>query len=397
MKRANPGEKQVILLAKELRMEAPVTGEILRVFEKLPDPRGPNARHKLIDLLTIALCGVICGAGDWVAVVYYATKKKAFFESFLELPLGIPSHDTFGRVFAKLNPEELEKCFLAWMKGLVELGGGKLVAIDGKSLRNSFEHGWDKSGMAHMVSAFVQANSMVFAQIACDGKGRELDAIERLLKLIELEGSVVTIDALGCQVKIAERIVEAKADYLLQVKDNQPTLHGKLQTLLAEAVLEKLVGWKGDCFEETNGGHGRIETRRIWVTWDVKHLGELAKAWPGLRSVALVERRRKTGEGESVEKHYYISSLDGRKTARQFLEYSRGHWSVENSLHWQLDVSFGEDHRRIRKDHGAENFSRLCRIALNLLKNEKTAKCGMKTKRLSCGWSDDYLLKVISG
>jgi len=378
-------------------MDAPVTGEILRVFKELPDPRGNNVRHKFIDILTIALCGVICGAGDWVAVVYYANQKKAWFESFLELPSGIPSHDTFGRVFAKLNPEAFEKCFVAWMNTLVQLGGGKLVAIDGKSLRRSFEHGFDRSGMAHLVSAFVAANSMVFAQKACDGKGRELDAIERLLKLLELEGSVVTIDALGCQVSIAGLIVDARADYLLQVKDNQPTLHAKLQTLMAEAVLEKLAGWKADYFEETNGGHGRIETRKIWVTWDVGHLGALAKLWPGLRSVALVERTRRIGHEVSVEKHYYISTLDGRKSARQFLGYSRGHWSVENNAHWQLDVSFDEDQRRIRKDHGPENFSRLCRIALNLLKNEKTAKCGIKTKRLCCGWNNDYLLKVIAG
>lgn len=378
-------------------MEASVTGDILRVLEQLPDPRGDNARHKLMDILTIALCGVICGAGDWVAVVYYAHQKRAWFESFLELPFGIPSHDTFGRVFARLNPMELEKCFLAWMNTLVTLGKGKLVAIDGKSLRRSFEHGWDKSAMVHMVSAFVQANKLVFAQVACDGRGRELDAIERLIKLLDLQGSVVTIDALGCQVSIAELIVEAKADYLLQVKDNQPTLHAKLQTLMAEAVIEKLAGWKGDSYEQTHGGHGRIETRKIWVTQDVKHLGALAKAWPGLKSAAMVERTRQTGEKKSVERHYYISTLDGRKSARQFLELSRGHWSVENNLHWQLDVSFDEDQRRIRKDHGAENFSRLCRIALNLLKNEKTARCGIKTKRLGCGWSNDYLLKVIAG
>lgn len=378
-------------------MGAPVTGEILRALEQLPDPRGKNVRHKLIDLLTIALCGVICGAGDWVAVVFYAHRKRAWLESFLELPGGIPSHDTFSRVFARLKPEALEKCFLAWMGKLVELGGGKLVAIDGKSLRNSFEHGWDKSGMAHMVSAFVQANQLVLAQVACDGKGRELDAIERLLALLELEGAVVTIDALGCQTAIAELLVQAKADYLLQVKDNQPTLHAKLQSLLAEAVQEKLVGWQGDYWEQTNGGHGRIETRKIWVVWDVQHLGAVGQLWPGLKSVALVERTRRVGEKVSVERHYYISTLDRRKTARQFLEYSRGHWSVENNLHWQLDVTFNEDRRRIRKDHGAENFSRLCRIALNLLQNEKTAKCGLKTKRLCCGWSDDYLLKVIAG
>jgi len=377
-------------------MDAPVTGEIPRMFQTIVDPRGKNITHKLMDMLTIALCGIICGAGDWVAVVFYADKKKQWYQSFLELPHGIPSHDTFSRVFAKLDPEELEKCFRQWMSKLVELSGGKLVAIDGKSLRNSFEHAWDKSGMIHMVSAFVQANSMVLAQTACDGKGRELDAIERLLKLIDLEGAVVTIDALGCQTRIAELIVEAKADYLLQVKDNQPTLFAKLQTLLSEAVLEKLVGWKGDYFEETNGGHGRIETRKAWVVWDVKHLGAVGKLWAGLRSCVLVERTRRVGEHVSVERHYYISSLNKHKKAKQFLAYSRGHWSVENSLHWQLDVTFDEDRRRIRKDHGAENFSRLCRMALNLLKNEKTAKCGINTKRLGCGWDNDYLLKVIA-
>jgi len=378
-------------------MDAPVTGEILRVFEELPDPRGRNVRHKLMDILTLALCGIICGAGDWVAVVFYARQKEAWFKSFLELPNGIPSHDTFSRVFARLNPEELEKCFVAWMGTLVSLGGGKLVAIDGKSLRRSFEHGWDKSGMVHMVSAFVQANKMVFSQIACDGKGQELDAIRKLLQLLDLEGSVVTIDALGCQASIAELIVKARADYLLQVKDNQPTLHAKIQTLLAEAALEKMAGWKGDFYQETHGGHGRIETRKLWVTWEVNHLGDLAKLWPGLKSVALVERTRRIGGEVSVQKHYYISTLDGRKSARQFLELSRGHWSVENNLHWQLDVSFGEDQRRNRKGHGAENFSRMSRISLNLLKNEKTAKCGIKTKRLGCGWKNDYLLKVIAG
>lgn len=378
-------------------MDAPVTGEILRVFSTLPDPRGKNVRHLLVDVLTIALCGVLCGAGDWVAVVFYARQKQAWFASFLELPNGIPSHDTFGRVFAKLQPEAMEQCFLAWMKALVDVSGGKLVAIDGKSLRRSFEHGWDKSGMAHMVSAFVAGNQMVFGQVACDGKGGELDAIGKLLNLLELQGAVVTIDALGCQVAIAEKIVEARADYLLQVKDNQPTLHAKLQTLLAEAVLEKLVGWKGDSYEETNGGHGRIETRKITVIRDVKHLGETGKLWPGLKSVALVERTRVVNGQSSTEKHYYISSLDGRKSGKQLLAYSRGHWSVENQLHWQLDVSFEEDQRRIRKDHGPQNFSRLCRMALNLLKNEKTAKAGIKTKRLGCGWSNDYLLKVIAG
>jgi predicted transposase YbfD/YdcC len=377
-------------------MEAPVTGEILRVFKTLPDPRGKNVRHKLMDILTLALCGVLCGAGDWVAVVFYAHEKQAWFQSFLELPNGIPSHDTFGRVFAKLQPEALEQCFQAWMKSLVSLSGGQLVAFDGKSLRRSFEHGWDKSGMAHMVSAFVAGNQMVFGQVKTDGKGQELDGIAKLLNLLELKGAVVTIDALGCQTAIAAQIVKAKADYLLQVKDNQPTLRTKLQALLGEAVLEKLVGWQGDTYQETTGGHGRIETRKITVIRDVRHLGKVGKLWPKLKSLALVERTRVVKGVSSTEEHHYISSLDGRTSAKQLLAYSRGHWSVENNLHWQLDVSFEEDQRRIRKDHGAENFSRLCRIALNLLKKEQTQKSGIKTKRLSCGWSDAYLLKVIT-
>lgn len=379
-------------------MEAPVTGEILRMFETLPDPRGDNTRHKLMDILTLALCAVICGAGDWVAVVFYARKKQAWFESFLELPYGIPSHDTFRRVFACLDSEALEQAFRTWMGHLAPVGEGQLVALDGKSLRRSFEQGWEKSGMVHMVSAFVQAHRLVLGQVATPGKGKELEGIEKLLRLLDLAGAVVTIDALGCQTELAELITQrAQADYVLQVKENQPTLHAKVQTLLSEAVLEKLVGWRGDYHMQTQGGHGRIETRKVWLTCDVHHLGAVRELWPGLRTVALVERTRQVHDQTSVERHYYISSLDGRTSAKQFLEYSRGHWSVENNLHWQLDVSFEEDQRRLRRDHGAENFSRLCRIALNLLKNEKTQKSGIKTKRLSCGWSDEYLLKVITG
>jgi predicted transposase YbfD/YdcC len=378
-------------------MDAHVDAGILRAFENLPDPRRRNVRHKVLDILTVALLAVVCGADDWVAVVTYARAKEAWLRMFLELPGGIPAHDTFGRVFARLNPDAFERCFQQWIGSLVELSGGKLVAIDGKSLRRSFEHGWDKLGMSHMVSAFVQANRMVFGQMQTDGKGGELDGVQKLLAMLDLAGAVVTIDALGCQKEIAGLILEARADYLLQVKANQPTLHAKLRTLMSEAVLENLEGWHGDRFETVNGGHGRIETRKAWVVWDVRHLGPIAKEWPGLKSVALVERTRQADGKTTVENHYYIASLDRRKTARQFLEYARGHWSVENNLHWQLDISFNEDQRRIRKGHGAENFSRLCRIALNLLKNETTQQTGIATKRKSCGWNDQYLLKVVAG
>jgi len=378
-------------------MDAQATAKIPRAFEQMPDPRAANRRHKLIDLLTIALFAVICGADGWAGVEAYGKAKFVWLKTFLDLPHGIPSHDTLGDVFARLNPEAFERCFQEWMSSMVQLTGGKLVAIDGKSLRRSFEHGWDKSGMAHMVSAFVQANHMVFAQIKTEGKGQELSAIEKLLEILDLEGAVVTIDALGCQKEIARQIVKAKAQYALQVKDNQPTLHQKVKATLDDCILDNFAGIDSDYFEQTNGDHGRIETRRLWVCWDVELLGELAKEWPGLRSLIVVESTRQVNGNErpSVERHYYISSLDRRTKAKRLAEYIRGHWSVENNLHWQLDVSFREDERRIRKGHGAENFSRLCRMALNMLKNETSQKTGIAIKRLSCGWDNDYLLKVL--
>jgi len=271
------------------------------------------------------------------------------------------------------------------------------VAIDGKSLRRSFEHGWDKSGMAHLVSAFVKENGLSLAQIKTDGKGKELDGIEKILAMLDLQGAVVTIDALGCQIHIAEIIVKARADYLLQVKDNQPTLAAKIQTVFDEATLEKFKGYRHATFTTTDGDHGRLEIRTIDVLWNVEHLGALCGQWPGLRCLVRVTSSREVVGKTSVEQHYYISTLDRRRKAQRILELVRGHWSIENNLHWQLDVSFSEDQRRIRKDHGAENFSRLCRIALILLKNETTQKTGIEIKRQTCGWNDQYLLKVLAG
>jgi predicted transposase YbfD/YdcC len=376
-------------------MDAQATARIPRAFEAMPDPRHHNVRHKLLDLITIALFAVICGADDWVAVAFYGRHKRQWLAGFLELPNGIPAHDTFNDLFNRLDPDAFEACFRAWMSAMVELSGGQLVAIDGKSIRRSFEHGWDKSGMAHIVSAFVQANKVVFAQEKTDGKGKELDAVEKLLKLLDLEGAVVTIDAIGCNRRIARKIIDAKANYLLQVKGNQSKLQKAIATLIDDALLDGFKGMCADSFEQTDGDHGRIETRKLYVTWDVQFLGKLGEKWPGLKSIAVVDASREINGVASRERHYYISSLDARRNAQQFAGYIRGHWSVENNLHWQLDMSFDEDQRRVRSGNGAENFSRLCRIGLNLLKNEKTAKCGIKNKRKICGWDDDYLLKVV--
>ena len=375
-------------------MDAQATARIPRAFEAMPDPRRHNIRHQFLDIITIALFAVLCGCDDWCAVAAYGRTKRVWLATFLELPNGIPSHDTFSEVFSRLNPDAFEACFRAWMASMVELSGGKLVAIDGKSIRRSFEHGWDKSGMAHVVSAFVQANKMVFAQAKTDGKGRELDAIEKLLDVLDLNGAVVTIDAIGCQRKIAGKIQAAGGQYILQVKGNQSRLQKLIVKTLHEARLEKFKGLRCDSHRQTDGDHGRIETRTVHVIQEVKILGAIAKKWPGLKSIAAVERRREINGQVSTEWHYYISSLDARRTARQFADYIRGHWSVENNLHWQLDVSFDEDHRRVRKGHGAENFSRLCRLSLNLLKQESSQKVGIATKRKICGWDNDYLLKV---
>jgi predicted transposase YbfD/YdcC len=377
-------------------MDAQATAKIPRPFLQMPDPRRSNCRHKLIDILTIALFAIVCGAEDWVSVALYGRCKIDWLKTFLDLPHGIPAHDTFSDVFARLNPDAFDRCFQEWMASMVQLSGGKLLAIDGKSLRRSFEQGWDKSGMAHMVSAFVQANHMVFAQVKADGKGQELSAIQKLLEILDLEGAVVTIDALGCQKAVAAQILKAKADYILEAKENQPTLLAKLKATLDDCVLDHFKGMDFDFFEQSNGGHGRIETRKIWVCWDVELLGELLAEWPGVKSLIVMERTRQIigKEKVSVELHYYISSRDRRTKAKRLAEYIRGHWSVENNLHWQLDISFREDERRIRKGHGAENFSRLCRLSLNLLKNEKSLAVGIANKRKNCGWDNDYLLKV---
>lgn len=377
-------------------MDAKAPAGIPRAFANLPDPRHHNIRHKLIDILTISLFAVICGAENWVSVAWYGRQREDWLRTFLELPYGIPSHDTFGDVFARLAPDAFEACFQAWTASLAQLSGGKLVAIDGKSIRRAFESAWDSGGMPHIVSAFVAANGTVFAQQKTDGKGKELSAIEKLLELLDLNGAVVTTDALGCQKKITQKVRERGGDYVLQVKDNQPSLLRAVENVMAEGRANKFKGLSSDYWEQTEKGHGRIETREVWVCWNPEKLGEVAKGWEGLKCLVTVRRTRIVGENKSVELHQYIGSLDARHTAAQLAGYVRGHWCVENNLHWQLDVSFNEDQSRIRKGNGAENFSRLNRIALNLLKREKTAKVGIKNKRLGCGWSDDYLIKVVA-
>ena len=379
-------------------MDDPAAAGPLRFFDDLPDPRAANVRHRLPDILVMALCAVICGADGWDEFEDFADAKAQWFKTFLDLEHGVPSADTFRRVLSALDPEAFEACFMKWMQAVVELSAGKLLAIDGKSIRRSFDHGWDKSGMTHMVSLFAAENGQVFTQLKAKGRGGELDAIAQLLGMVELKGAVVTIDAIGCQKNIAQTILDRGGDYVLCVKDNQPTLHKAIRTELDEMILHNFNDVRHGHDQQIDAGHGRIETRKVWVTDDIGWLSG-KEQWPGLKSIAVVEAKREVpGHKDSIERRYYISSLGGND-AEAMAGLIRGHWSIENSLHHVLDVSFREDDSRIRARHGAENVSRLRRWALNLLKehgSRHAKRASIKSRRKIAGWDHDFLLKVIT-
>jgi predicted transposase YbfD/YdcC len=378
-------------------MDASAAAPVLRLASLATDPRRHNRLHPLPQMIVMALVAILCGADGWDDVADFCLVRESWFKGFLLLPRGIPSHDTFGRVFARLDPLQLEEVLRQWMNSLNIASGGKLIAIDGKSLRRSFEHAWDTSGMAHVVSAFASDNRLVLAQLGVLDKENEITAIPKLLAMIDLKGSTTTIDAIGCQREIAKQITDAKGHYILQVKQNQPTLHSKVKALLDEAILEQMSGWKGSVFQDVDAGHGRIETRGVWLTTEVKHLGaDLLALWPSVKAIVAVQRVREVmGKTPhvSTERHYYILS-DAKCTAQRAGEIIRGHWSIENSLHYVLDVSFNEDQSRVRKGHGAENLSRLRRLTANLLRLNPT-KRSIKGQRKRCGWSDEYLFKTL--
>ncbi len=367
---------------------------VLRYFSAMEDPRtNQGKRHDLLDMIVIALCAVICGADGWAEVEQFGNCKLKWFRTFLNLPHGIPSHDTFGRVFARLDPEQFERCFLKWIRALAGRRQGRLIAVDGKTLRRSFDSAGKKAAI-HMVSAWCQSNQMVLGQLATEAKSNEIKAVPKLLELLDLKDAVVTADAMNCQKTVARKAIAGDADYLLQVKGNQPHLHEDLKLLFKEGLRDDCQGIPTAYAEETSGGHGRIETRRLWSTWEVDWFVDRQK-WKGLASFVCIECDCQRDGKRTVQRRYYISSLDGRD-AKRLLELVRGHWSIENQLHWRLDVQFREDDRRIRKGNAAEIYSRLCRIALNLLKADTSVKLGVKGKRLTAGWDHDYLLKLIT-
>ena len=379
-------------------MDGPANGGPLRYFAELPDPRAANVRHRLPDLLVMALCAVICDAEGWDDFADFVRVKAKWFTTFLDLRHGVPSADTFRRVFSRLDPDAFERSFMNWMQAVVELSAGQLVAIDGKSIRRSFEHAWDKVGMAHLVSAFVAHNGQVFAQLKTDGKGQELAAIAQLLDLLDLNGATVTIDAIAAQKPIAQQIIHRGGHYVLAIKGNQPTLHQAIRVELDDMIRDDFAGVRHDHHESIDADHGRIETRRVWVTDQLDWLKQ-AGDWPGLVSIVVVEAERDVpAHGHSVERRYYISSLpaDAAVHARAIRE----HWGIENRLHHVLDVSFHEDDSRIRRGHGPENVSRLRRIALNLLRlngDRHTKRKSIKGRRKIASWDHDFLLHMITG
>ena len=376
-------------------MEVDAPRGVLRYFAELPDPRmNRTRRHILGDIVALAICAVICGADGWAQVAQFGRCKEKWFKTFLHLPNGIPSHDTFGRVFAKLDPVLFEECFLKWVSDLAVTSQGRLIAIDGKTLRHNFDTAHDKAAI-HMVSAWCGANHMILGQLTTDIKSNEITAIPKLMKLLDLNGAVVTIDAMGCQKAIARQIVDQGGDYLLQLKGNQGGLYDETTVLFDQCLRDDCLGISYTTAHTTNGGHGRIEQRRIWATSEVNWFAERGQ-WKKLGTLIRVQATRTVNGETSEEYRYYISSLSAKDPER-LLTLIRGHWGVENTLHWSLDISFREDDCRIRQGHAAENFSRLNRIALNLLKAEKQEKVGIKTKRLTCGWDHDYLLKVLTG
>jgi len=366
---------------------APATHSLVDHLSGIPDPRiDRTRRHELLDILVIAICTLLCGGEGFNDMEDFGKAKEEWLRTFLKLPNGIPTHDTFNRLFAALVPERFLECFLTWTQSIRQSVGEEIVAMDGKALRRAMK----KGGMPYVVSAWAVRNGLVLGQLQVDEKSNEITAIPKLLRALDLAGCIVTLDAMGCQKKTAREIIEADANYVLALKGNQETVHEEVRAFLDDAILHT----PGElAYAQTvEKDHGRIETRRYWQSDRLDWFAD-RKKWLGLCSVGVVESTRQIDETITTERRYFLSSLPLNVT--RFSNAVRSHWGVENQLHWILDVQFNEDQSRARTGHAAENLATLRRLALNLLKRDTTRKRGIKGKQKNAGWSHPYLLHLL--
>jgi predicted transposase YbfD/YdcC len=380
---------------------SPAPQSLLAHFGVLPDPRLNRTKdHDLIDILVIAICTLLCVGETFNDMEDFGRAKQDWFKSFLRLRNGIPSHDTFNRVFAALDPKAFLDCFLRWTQSVRQAVPQEIVALDGKALRRALDQ--DQS-VQYIVSAWAESNGLVLGQLKVADKSNEITAVPELLRVLELSGCIVTLDAMGCQKKIAKEIVEADADYVLALKGNQETVHAEVKSFLDATLEEKqrrrpkgaMVPKAAQTLQASQTvekDHGRLETRRYYQSDCLEWFADKEK-WAGLASVGMVESVRELAGKTTVERRYYLSSL--KLGVETFARAVRGHWGVENKLHWVLDVCFGEDQSRAREGYAAENLATLRRLALNLLKQEKTKKRGIRGKMLNASWDHAYLLSLL--
>jgi predicted transposase YbfD/YdcC len=367
---------------------------IVEHFSKLKDPRiERHKKHRLEDIIVLSICAVLSGAEGWEAIREYGETKIEWLRQFIPLANGIPADDTLARVMSRLSAKGLQECFVSWVTAVSEATDGSVIPIDGKTLRGSFDRSRGKRAI-HMVNAWSSANGVVLGQLKTEEKSNEITAIPKLLELLEIKGCIVTIDAMGCQKEIAKQIIEQGGDYLLAVKANQGALEEAVVDFFDTAQAADFKGVLVDYHEDIDSGHGRIEVRRCWTSSDLSTLPH-PEHWVGLTSIVMLESERHIGEQHSLERRYYITSL--QSNAQRAGHAARSHWGVENSLHWTLDVTFREDACRIRRGEAAENLCTLRHFVLNLLKQETTLKKSIKQKRLKAGWDDGYRAKVLFG
>jgi len=359
-------------------------------FSSLRDPRIDRTKlHNLLDIILLTICAVLCGAESWVEVSEFGIARQDWLRTFLQLPNGIPSHDTIGRVFAMLDGREFERCFVEWVQTLSGLTS-KTIAIDGKQIRGSKS----ENGALTLVSAWAGENKLVLAQERVHSKSNEITAIPKLLDLLDLKGKTVTIDAIGTQKEIAQQIIDKGGDYVLAVKKNQGKLWDEMKFIFETDRKQDFKDAPYDYAETVNKGHGRIETRRCWVVSDPEYMIGISKDWVGLKSLVFIESERLIKGKKELSMRYFISSMSGK--ASEILSTQRSHWEIENSLHWILDLAYNEDRCRVRKDNAAGNLSIIRKMTLNMLKQDTTAKVGIRAKRLKCGWDQNYLLQILT-